>query len=75
MTLDICRGNKSENRAHKSTKLNVRSDRTKLTNNDDAVVSISTNTSINVEACDIEPTQDDNKQHFRRLTLFINYYR
>ena len=51
-----------KNRAHKSTKLNVRSDRTKLTNNSDAVVSINTNTSINVEACDIEPTQVDNKQ-------------
>ena len=49
-----------KNRAHKTTKLNVRSDRTKLTNNSDAVVSINTNSSINVEACDIKANQNDN---------------
>ena len=50
-----------KNRAHKATKFNVRSDRTKLTTNSDAAVSFNKHTSINVEACDIEQNQNDNK--------------
>ena len=55
------RNKERKNRAHKATKLNIRSDGTKLTNRSDAAVSINTNTSINVEACDIEQNQNYNK--------------
>ena len=60
-----------KNRAHKATKFNVRSDRTKLTTNSDVAVSINKNTSINVEACDIEQNQKDNKPPLKNNAEFF----